>query len=60
MPPLFSELKKRLLVHMSGDNSDLLFFAIEWCRGRPAELSLPYLRSMEVTRMGPNPLLLVV
>lgn len=50
------EPRLKLLVPVSGDEPDLLAFALEECRSRQAEMILLFLRPMAVTPMGPNPL----
>ncbi len=46
----------KVLVPISGDESELLDFALEECRVRQAELIVLFLRPMAVMPMGPNPL----
>jgi nucleotide-binding universal stress UspA family protein len=46
----------RILVSVSGDEVDLLDFAVEECLARQAEMILLFLRPLAVTPMGPNPL----
>ena len=46
----------KVLVPVSGDEADLLDFALGECRVRQAELIVLFLRPLAVTPMGPNPL----
>ncbi len=50
------EARPKILVPVSGDEPDLLDFALEECRGRQAEMILLFTRAMAVMPMGPNPL----
>jgi nucleotide-binding universal stress UspA family protein len=50
------ERRLRILVPVSGDETDLLGFALEECRVRQAEMIVLFLRPMAVMPMGPNPL----
>jgi nucleotide-binding universal stress UspA family protein len=50
------EGRLRILVPVSGDEADLLDFALKECHTRQAELILLFLRAMAVMPMGPNPL----
>ena len=50
------EPRLRILVPVSGDEADLLAFALQECLDRHAELSLLFLRPMAVTPMGPTAL----
>jgi nucleotide-binding universal stress UspA family protein len=45
----------RILVPVSGDEADLLDFAVEECQSRQAEMILLFLRPLAVTPMGPTP-----
>ncbi len=53
-PPTVPEARLKLLVPVTGDDPDLLGFALEECRTRRAELILLFLRPMAVIPMGPN------
>jgi nucleotide-binding universal stress UspA family protein len=48
--------RMRILVPVSGDEADLLDFALEECRSRQAEMIVLFLRPLAVTPMGPNPM----
>ncbi len=55
-PPAVPERRPKLLVPVTGDDPDLIGFALEECRGRQAELVLLVLRPIAVIPMGPNDL----
>jgi hypothetical protein len=46
----------RILVPVSGDEADLLDFALEECLGRQAEMIVLFLRPLTVTPMGRTPM----
>ena len=48
--------KMKILVPVSGDEADLLDFALEECRSRQAALIVLFLRPIGVMPMGPNPM----
>jgi nucleotide-binding universal stress UspA family protein/membrane protein implicated in regulation of membrane protease activity len=54
--PASSDERLKILVPVTGDEADLLDFALEECRTRQAEMIVLFLRPMGVTPMGPNPL----
>jgi len=48
--------RMKILVPISGDEPDLIDFAIEECRSRQAALIVLFLRPIGVMPMGPNPM----
>ncbi len=54
--PSPEDRRLRILIPVSGDESDLLDFAVEECRSRHAEMILLFLRPLGVTPMGPTSL----
>jgi nucleotide-binding universal stress UspA family protein len=54
--PAAGEKRLRILIPVSGDESDLIDFAVEECRSRHAEMILLFLRPLAVTPMGPTSL----
>jgi nucleotide-binding universal stress UspA family protein len=54
--PTSSDQRLKILVPVTGDEADLLDFALEECRTRQAEMIVLFLRPMAVMPMGPNPL----
>jgi nucleotide-binding universal stress UspA family protein len=52
--PAPEERRMRILVPVTGDDSDLLDFAVGECLGRRAEMILLFLRPLAVTPMGPT------
>jgi nucleotide-binding universal stress UspA family protein len=54
--PASSDQRLKVLVPATGDEVDLLDFALEECRIRQGEMIVLFLRPMAVMPMGPNPL----
>jgi len=55
-PAPHAEPRMRILVPVTGDDPDLIAYALEECRARQAELILLFLRPIAVIPMGPTPL----